>query len=96
MRDFELSKDKADIIAFHDSVSFKTFGAIDAWDHVKSNDADFFEFTDQYAEILNKQPDNRLFGIGVVVKKTLCAKSLSEPSKAGSKAEANNPQSHRW
>lgn len=68
-RDFELSKDKADIVAFHDSVNFKTFGAIDEWDRVKNNDADFFEFTDQYAEILNKQPDNRLFGIGVAVKK---------------------------
>ena len=85
MRDFDLIKDKADIIAFHDIVNFKTFGAIEAWDDVKnnySNQYDFFEFMDQYAEILNKKPDNLLFGIGVAVKKALCAKSLSELSKA--------------
>jgi cephalosporin hydroxylase len=87
MRDFDLIKDKANIIAFHDIVNFKTFGAIEAWDVVKNNYKnvyDFFEFTDQYAEILNKQPGNRLFGIGVAVKKALRAKSLSELSKAGS------------
>jgi hypothetical protein len=87
MRDFDLIKDKANIIAFHDIVNFKTFGAIEAWDVVKNNYNnvyDFFEFTDQYAEILNKQPGNRLFGIGVAVKKALRAKSLSELSKAGS------------
>ena len=99
MRDFELVKDKADIIAFHDIVNFKTFGAIEAWDDVKNNYGnvyDFFEFTDQYSEILNKQPGNRLFGIGVAVRKTLCAKSLSELSRAGSKAKSNDPQSDRW
>ena len=86
MRDFDLIKDRADIIAFHDIVNFKTFGAIEAWDDVKnnySNQYDFFEFMDQYAEILNKKPDNLLFGIGVAVKKALCAKPLSELSKAG-------------
>jgi len=99
MRDFELVKDKADIIAFHDIVNFKTFGAIEAWDDVKNNYGnvyDFFEFTDQYSEILNKQPGNRLFGIGVAVRKTLCAKSLAELSRAGSKAKSNDPQSDRW
>ncbi|MEB3317352.1 MAG: class I SAM-dependent methyltransferase [Cyanobacteriota bacterium] len=81
MRDFALIKDKADIIAFHDIVNFKTLGAIEAWDLVKhehQNDFDFFEFTEQYPDILNKQPGKSLFGIGVAVKKALGAKSVAE------------------
>ena len=99
MRDFELINDKADIIAFHDIVNFKTFGAIKAWVNVKNNYGnvyDFFEFTDQYSEILNKKPGNQLFCIGVAVMKALCAKTLSEVSKVGSKAESNDPRSDRW
>jgi hypothetical protein len=99
MRDFELIKDKVDIIAFHDIVNFKTFGAIKAWVDIKNNYGnvyDFFELTDQYSEILNKQPGNQLFGIGVAVKKALCAKTFSEVSKVGSKAESNDPRSDRW
>lgn len=81
MRDFELVKDKSNIIAFHDIVNFKTSGAIEAWEFVKTNYAsiyDFFEFTDQYDEILAKQPGKTLFGIGVAVRKSLAAKPLSK------------------
>jgi hypothetical protein len=83
MRDFELIKEKADIIAFHDIVNVKTLGAIEAWDLVKnmySNDYDFFEYTEQYPEMLDKQPGHLLFGIGVAVKKALRAKPVSELS----------------
>lgn len=81
MRDFDLIKDRADIIAFHDIVNFKTVGAIEAWDWLKTQfvaDYDFFEFIDQYPEIISKQPGKRFFGIGVAVKKVLRAKPLSE------------------
>jgi len=83
MRDFELIQNKTGIIAFHDIVNFKTKGAIEAWDFVKANFADtydFFEFIDQYPEVMNKQPGKRLFGIGVAVKKSLGAKSSAELS----------------
>lgn len=81
LRDFDLIKDRANIIAFHDIVNFKTVGAIEAWDWVKTKfatDYDFFEFIDQYPEIISKQPGKRIFGIGVAVKKVLNAKPLSE------------------
>jgi hypothetical protein len=92
MRDFELIKEKADIIAFHDIVNFKTLGAIEAWDLVKSkygNDYDFFEIKEQYSEILDKHPGNLLFGIGVAVKKALRAKPVSELSPSGKPTAPN-------
>lgn len=74
MNDFLLVKDKAKIIAFHDIVNFKTSGAIEAWEELKinySDQFDCFEFTDQYPELLHKQPGRKLLGIGVAVKKTV-------------------------
>jgi hypothetical protein len=74
MEDFLLVKDKANIIAFHDIVNFLTPGAVEAWLDLKSQHADefdFFEFTQQYAELTSKQPENQLLGIGVAVKKDM-------------------------
>ncbi|MFN9057798.1 MAG: class I SAM-dependent methyltransferase [Cyanobacteriota bacterium] len=74
MNDFFLVKDKANIIAFHDIVNFKTPGAIEAWEELKTNysdEFDTFEFTDQYPEPLHKDPGRKLLGIGVAVKKTM-------------------------
>jgi hypothetical protein len=73
MSDFLLVKDKACLIAFHDIVNFKTTGAIEAWNELKENDGDdfeFFEFIDQYDELLARQPNRKLSGIGVAVKKS--------------------------
>jgi hypothetical protein len=67
-------------------------GAIEAWDLVKNkygNDYDFFEFTEQYPEILDKHPGNLLFGIGVAVKKALRAKPVSELSPSGKPTAPN-------
>lgn len=72
MSDFHLVKDRAQIIAFHDIVNFKTPGAIDAWKEVKENYGDvyeFHEFIDQYDELLRKNQGKSLFGIGVAVRK---------------------------
>lgn len=74
MKDFYLVKDNAKIIAFHDIVNFKTPGAIDAWQELKreyATEYDCYEFIDQYDELMAKQPDRKLLGIGVAVKKSL-------------------------
>jgi hypothetical protein len=34
------------------------------------DDFEFFEFIDQYDELLARQPNRKLFGIGVAVKKS--------------------------
>lgn len=74
MKDFFLVKDHAKIIAFHDIVNFKTPGAIDAWQELKAdyaNKFDCYEFTDQYDELMARQPGRKLLGIGVAVKKSV-------------------------
>ena len=79
MSDFFLVKAKARLIAFHDIVNFKTLGAIEAWNELKENYGDefeFFEFIDQYDELLAKQPNRKLFGIGVAVKKSARAQLI--------------------
>jgi cephalosporin hydroxylase len=74
MSDFELVRDKAKIIAFHDIVNFKTPGAVEAWLDLKENHSDAFEcyeFIDQYDELIQKNHGKSLLGIGVAVRKDL-------------------------
>ncbi|MFM1798086.1 MAG: hypothetical protein RLZZ117_364 [Cyanobacteriota bacterium] len=74
MSDFHLVKDRAKIIAFHDIVNFKTPGAIEAWQELKEQHGDryeFHEFIDQYHELTRKNQGRRLFGIGVAVNKRM-------------------------
>lgn len=74
MNDFYLVREKTKIITFHDIVNFRAPGSIEAWQEVKchhANEFDFFEFIDQYDELLIKNPGKRLLGIGVAVKKGL-------------------------
>jgi hypothetical protein len=85
MSDFEMIKDRADIIAFHDIVNYLTPGAVEAWQIVKSQYSegyDFFEFIDQYPDVLSRHQGNTLLGIGVMVKKELQAKLLPGMEKA--------------
>ena len=69
--DFNLVKDKARHIAFHDIVDFNCNGVRDFWTHLKDkykNEYYFKEFTEQYPEVL-KNTDKTFLGIGLMSKK---------------------------
>jgi hypothetical protein len=69
--DFEVVKDSAKIIVFHDIVSVPVPGVGSVWREVKSqynNRFDFFEYTRQYEEVVARL-GGPLLGIGVAVKK---------------------------
>ena len=74
-RDFENLKHHAKILVFHDIVSDPVPGVIKVWQDVKEaekDNFDFFEYTDQYEECVNRRGE-KLLGIGVAVKKKLAA-----------------------
>jgi hypothetical protein len=69
--DFETVKDKANIVAFHDIESDTCRGVCRVWNYVKNTYPDeyqFFEYTEQYENVLRRT--GRVFmGIGMAVKK---------------------------
>jgi hypothetical protein len=72
INDFLLVKDRSSLIGFHDIVNFKTPGTVDAWAEIKRDFGDsfsFYEFVDQYPELLGHDHEKTLLGIGVAVKK---------------------------
>ncbi|MFN9643915.1 MAG: class I SAM-dependent methyltransferase [Cyanobacteriota bacterium] len=74
MNDFHLVRNRAKIIAFHDIVNHKTPGAVEAWREVKENYGDgfeFYEFIDQYDELMQANQGKSVFGLGVAVSKNI-------------------------
>jgi predicted O-methyltransferase YrrM len=70
-RDFEMLKDHAKILVFHDIVSDPVPGVGKVWEEVKAQEKDsfdFFEYTDQYEEA-KKHRGETLLGIGVAIRK---------------------------
>jgi hypothetical protein len=70
-RDFENLKHHAKILVFHDIVSSPVPGVIKVWQDVKEQEKDsfdFFEYTDQYDEVVNRRNET-LLGIGVAIRK---------------------------
>lgn len=68
-QDFELVREKAAIIAFHDIVSDVVPGVGEVWRRVRAECADrydFHEFTAQY-ESLHRRTGKRFLGLGVAV-----------------------------
>ena len=71
-RDFENLKHHARILVFHDIVSSPVPGVGKVWEEVKEREKDnfdFFEYTDQYDEVVNRRNET-LLGIGVAVRKS--------------------------
>ena len=69
--DFILTKRHCQIVVFHDIVSDACPGVVRFWNELKNfeNDSyDFFEFTEQYAEV-ESRTGCKFLGIGVAVKK---------------------------
>lgn len=70
--DYEISKNSGNIFVFHDIISSVCDGVVQFWNELKNHEKskyDFYEFTQQYDEVL--QNTNQTFlGIGVAVKKT--------------------------
>lgn len=71
LSDFELIKDKSNIIVFHDIVSDVCPGVVRVWNGVKK-DSNFktFEITDQYEEVIQRE-GKKYLGIGIAVKSHL-------------------------
>ena len=68
--DYEYTKNKAKIFVFHDIVNNAAEGVVKFWNELKKNkeDYDFFEFKDQYDEVVRKT-GNTFLGIGVAIKR---------------------------
>jgi cephalosporin hydroxylase len=69
--DFELLKDHANIIVFHDIVGGGVPGVIRLWNEIKSKypfEYNFYEYIDQYDEVV-KNTGNSWLGIGLAVRK---------------------------
>lgn len=67
--DFELFKDKANIIVFHDIASDVCLGVKKVWSAFKeefSNKYNFYEYIDQYNEVKNRTKNSYL-GIGIAI-----------------------------
>ena len=70
-QDFNLMKDRANIIVLHDIVSDECPSVKKLWQDIKSGYStsyNFFEFTDQYESVLKKEGKSYL-GIGMAVRK---------------------------
>ena len=70
-QDFELLRDRAAVLAFHDIVSDVVPGVGAVWNRVRREAADvyeFFEFTAQYAS-LEARTGKQFLGIGVAIRK---------------------------
>lgn len=69
--DYDISKDSGRIFVFHDIVNAHCEGVVQFWNELKVNSADiydFYEFVDQYEEVLERT-GKKFLGIGVAVKK---------------------------
>ena len=67
--DYECTKNSAKILVFHDIINKAADGVVKFWNELKNNkDYDFFEFKDQYEEVVQKT-GNTYLGIGVAIKK---------------------------
>jgi hypothetical protein len=70
-RDFELLRDQARLIAFHDIASEVVEGVPTVWCEIKERYADrydFVEFTDQYGDV-HERTRNQYLGLGLVMPK---------------------------
>jgi len=70
-KDFELMKDRAKIIVFHDIVSNACPGVVKVWQEMKekySERYDFFEFVNQYESVFQRTGE-KFLGLGMAVKK---------------------------
>lgn len=73
--DYEISKHSGKILVFHDIKSDACLGVVKFWTELKNtkkDEYDFFEFTEQYADVWNRTHRSFL-GIGVAIKKDLPA-----------------------
>lgn len=71
LADFELVKKHSKIIAFHDIVGMGVPGVIKVWNDIKvkyQDEYDFFEFIDQYEEVV-LNTNKTWLGIGLAIKK---------------------------
>ena len=69
--DYEISKNSGKIFVFHDIVSDVCPGVVNFWNELKTNEGNkynFFEFTEQYDDVLNNT-HQKFLGIGVAIKK---------------------------
>ena len=69
--DYEISKNSGKIFVFHDIVNDVCPGVVKFWNELKANESDkydFFEFTEQYADVW-QNTHRQFLGIGVAVKK---------------------------
>ena len=70
-KDYETCKDSGKIFVFHDIISDVCPGVVQFWNELKTVESDtyvFFEFTDQYEDVLINT-NQKLLGIGVAIKK---------------------------
>jgi cephalosporin hydroxylase len=70
--DYEISKNRGNILVFHDIVSDACSGVVKFWKELKYNRKNiynFFEFTEQYKDVWNNT-HKKFLGIGVAIKKT--------------------------
>lgn len=71
--DYEVSKNSGNIFVFHDIVNDICPGVVQFWKELKQTEGDtfnFFEFTEQYPEVVSRTGQNFL-GIGVAVRKEI-------------------------
>jgi hypothetical protein len=69
--DYHISKDSGNIFVFHDISSDVCPGVVQFWNELKTTEADdydFFEFVDQYEDVL-RDTNQRFLGIGVAIKR---------------------------
>lgn len=69
--DFQTCKNKGEIFVFHDIVDADCGGVVKFWNELKvieKSNFDFYEFIDQYEDVLRRTRSTHL-GIGVAVKK---------------------------
>ncbi|MFM9944502.1 MAG: hypothetical protein ACKVQB_04645, partial [Bacteroidia bacterium] len=85
--DFEVIKDKANIIVFHDIVSDVCPGVVNVWNSVKENvEYKTFEMIDQYEEV-TLRVGKKYLGIGVAVKKEF----INKDARQKSNSKSNSP-----
>lgn len=71
LSDFEIMKNHAKMLAFHDIVGMGVPGVMQVWQEVKlkyNGEFEFYEFIDQYSEVFNETKKTWL-GIGLAIKK---------------------------
>lgn len=74
--DYEVMREKGNIYVFHDIVNAACPGVVRFWSELRKNESatyDFYEFTDQYDDVLRRMNGRRYLGIGVAVRKMTAA-----------------------